>query len=487
MAFAALAVTVAAAAALGVPPVVTTNAVIQKWGAEAENEVQGDGVVFWRDDKGMLYVGDGVTPGGKAVCVGHGDEKWYSWTNDVSANGHKLKLNQFYSIQAESSSMVIRYGSNVIWRIIGDDSGELANITAEYLDPATLRIQAAAAGDGVTLQVCTDLMAADAWKPATNAVVVAETDVSTTWDVTLGEETEFYRVLASTTRGKGIYAERPLVASEGLVVPEGQGITMGTNTWSYLPASAGDLAEHVADYNNPHGVTAAQVGAIPTSWTNAAEVKSLTIGEGTCTNLAELASTGFVFAVSGRVSAIEADYVQAADIADFATTQAVASLERRIGALEYPETCTLVWSTNYMTNSDATYYVPTNFPTKKLMLYLCDELVTNVNVDVPRFWTPPRDVEIDLIPVRPVNSTSPRSLNIKCAGGGVATFQNNSAFRFFRFIYNHDMEAWSMCSFTLPVMPRFISASGEFAQPTPLGGPSTVEEWMALHPDWATP
>lgn len=62
--------------------------------------------------------------------------------------------------------------------------------------------------------------------------------------------------------------------------------------------------------------------------------KSLTVGTGTTTNLSELATAASVSAVSGRVDAIEGDYLTSEDAAGFATTGAVASVERRTSDLE---------------------------------------------------------------------------------------------------------------------------------------------------------
>ncbi|MBP1589025.1 MAG: hypothetical protein ILO10_02375, partial [Kiritimatiellae bacterium] len=108
------------------------------------------------------------------------------------------------------------------------------------------------------------------WQPATNGEIVASTDASTTWLITLLDTPfEVYRVRTSVTLEAGIHAERTLHANAG--------IEMGGETWTNFPdmetyASTGsvatvasDLATHTSATNNPHNVTAQQIGALPLS------------------------------------------------------------------------------------------------------------------------------------------------------------------------------------------------------------------------------
>lgn len=269
MAFFAIAATCALAE---VPPVLTTEPVAQKWGEEADDEVQRDGLLFWRDDCGALYIGDGETPGGKAVCVGL-PEDLYSWTNDVSANGHALLWGGGWSQQAEGGSLLVRLGTNSWLRFVASDAGTLANLAVSDLDQAdgTMRLTADTADPGAVLLVATNLLDPEAWQPATNGEVVAATDASTTWLITLLDTPfEVYRVRTSVTLEAGIHAERTIHANAG--------IEMGGEQWDAWPdigaiatnaadaavaPVAGDLADHAADTDNPHGVTAEQVGALP--------------------------------------------------------------------------------------------------------------------------------------------------------------------------------------------------------------------------------
>ncbi len=271
MAFFAIAATCALAE---VPPVRTAEPVAQKWGEEADDEVQREGLLFWRDDCGALYIGDGETPGGKAVCVGLPPDL-YSWTNDVSANGHALLWGGGWSQQAEGGSLLVRLGTNSWLRFVAADAGTLANLAVSDLDQAngTMRLTADTADPGAVLLVATNLLAPEAWQPATNGEIVASTDASTTWLITLLDTPfEVYRVRTSVTLEAGIHAERTLHANAGIEMAGEKWDawpdigTIATNAADAAVAPvAGDLADHAADTDNPHGVTAAQVGALSTN------------------------------------------------------------------------------------------------------------------------------------------------------------------------------------------------------------------------------
>lgn len=225
----------AAAALAEVPPVVVEDAMVQKYGEEAEMETQKDGLLFWRVDKDTLYVGDGENPGGRPVCVGHMCDH-ASWTNDVEANGFKLKLNRAYSLQAAASTMAVTFGDNPVLRILGVSDGELAGLDAELVDASTLRLTADAAGDGIVLEVSTNLMDATQFVEVQNATVVEQTEYSTVWDIPLDPANhQFFRVRVNTVREAGIHANLPLYANEGISM-DGQGITNwgGLSQW-FIP------------------------------------------------------------------------------------------------------------------------------------------------------------------------------------------------------------------------------------------------------------
>lgn len=272
----------AAAAFAEVPPVVTEDVRLQKWGEERTREVQEEGVLFY-DADGVVYIGDGVTPGGKAVCVGRPTDL-YSWTNDVAANGHALLWGGGWSQQAEGDSLLLRLGTNSWLRLVSASAGELANLFVSDLDQTngTMRITADTTDPAATMLVATNLLDPEAWQTATNAQVIATTDASTTWLVTLLDTSfETYKVRVTTTREAGIHAERTFHANAGIKLPEGQGIEMDGERWDEWPnmanyasnsaveAVAENLSAHTSA-TNPHGITAAGIGALTTETDSAA-------------------------------------------------------------------------------------------------------------------------------------------------------------------------------------------------------------------------
>lgn len=326
-------------------PIIITNIVVQKIGPEAELEPLEEGLLYWRPadatTEAGLYYADGETPGGVAVCVGKAD--YHTLTNDLACNGHALELNAHYSLRAEGDSCLLRYGTNIVLRVDGNreagSTNSLIKATVLAADNDGLTIQAnALAVDGATIEVTTDLMAVEAWTTATNAAVIESTDVTTTWRITyLDEPYQFYRVFAgaSTPHGTGITAERPFTASQGLAIPAGQPLTMGDTTWTNLPdmsayAPSSAVASVRADLNSLSWRTTTNETAIDAIAAAIAAAQG-----GVATNAGNIATNAAAIgSISGRVDAIEADYVVASDIAGFATTGAVASVERRTSELE---------------------------------------------------------------------------------------------------------------------------------------------------------
>lgn len=319
-------------------PIIITNIVVQKIGPEAELEPLEEGLLYWRPadatTEAGLYYADGETPGGVAVCVGKAD--YHTLTNDLAVNGHALKLNAHYSLRAEGDSCLLRYGTNIVLRVDGNreagSTNSLIKATIVSRDDEGITIQAnALASDGATIEVTTDLMAVEAWTTATNAAVVEATDVTTTWRITyLDEPYQFYRVFAgaSTPHGTGITAERPFTASQGLAIPEGQPLTLGTNTWTDLPdmsayASSSAVASVRADLNSLSWRTTTAEGAIDANAAGIAAVQGAV-----ATNAGNIATN------STRLSVIEADYVHSSALADLATIADLDAAEERVGELE---------------------------------------------------------------------------------------------------------------------------------------------------------
>lgn len=269
-----------------IPPATLEDVVVQLLGSERQYETLRQGLIFIDAATGELYYTNEEHPEGRTVCVCKPFPDWHSFSNTVRVNGHVIALNPHYSIQAESHVLSIRYGTNTVWGILGDESGELAGLTAAMVDEGHMTISAnVPAGGNPVLMVCTNLLGTDPWKPATNAVVYSQTDQATTWYVTLMEfdgtsGAEFYRVYGSgITRPAGVYCNEPLRANRGVVIPEGEGITLGTNTWTAWPTNHA-TAE---DLNAASNAISSRVGALEEGaaeywckWTSGASLSSNT-------------------------------------------------------------------------------------------------------------------------------------------------------------------------------------------------------------------
>lgn len=164
------------------------------------------------------------------------------------------------------------------------------------------------------------------------------------------------------------------------------------------------------------------------------------------------------------------------------------SVERRIAQLQN-DTCTLFWaiSNGGLKSSQTSYLLPTNFPTPKLVLYLCQIVGSNIAIDIPA-WNPGRDVQIDVIAPRAPRS-SDNALNFLLIGNPVYTHSSYSGV-YFRYSYSLDAGRWFIASWT---MSSATTATGNAApdgtQYTTDGtyladAPATVAGWLALHPEW---
>jgi len=403
-----------------VPPVRLTNIVVQTIGEERHNEELRPGLLFIDESSGKLMVSDESNPHGRFVCACKDFPDYHNFTNTIRVNGHKIELNQAFSLQAENDILSFRFGTNSVLQILPVDVGEYARVTASYEDETHLLVSANAPADAV-LQVTTNLLSPTPWTTATNAVVVESDDASTTWRVTLDDAStgvEIYRVLGSVARPAGAYAYKPLHAEQGVVIPEGQSLAMGHDTWTNLP----DMSDYA---------TAASL----------------------------------------------ADAVE-----PLATTQSVASLEGRVKRLEMPETCVLWWTTNLTSSADRPL-IPTNFPTRKLEVRIdrgnCNGAVALFDCN----WNPGREVEVRLVTWTATNSALAFRLLYGTNIVNVTTITATNT-RELLINFDPVSKAWrtslNALSSAADTMSIALTSDGQRLTPT---GPVTVEEWLALRED----
>lgn len=204
-------------------------------------------------------------------------------------------------------------------------------------------------------------------------------------------------------------------------------------------------------------------------------------------DLSGYATTSAVASVSDRVGAIEADYVQADDIAGFATTSTVASVAGRVAALEYPETCALYWDPDFVTSNwnaeSSVIYVPTDFPTKRLDLVVCDNGISNLYVRLPG-WQPDRDVEVVICVLRDTGDSVGRASRVQYLNQLLINHTAANNYRLLICDYDSFAKTWSFYPQTLASRPYYGTTS---RKDFPSNRPATVEEWLALYSELASP
>ena len=203
----------------------------------------------------------------------------------------------------------------------------------------------------------------------------------------------------------------------------------------------------------------------------------------TSDSLQNYATTASVAAVSGRIDAIEADYVVFSDIAGFASTQDVASVERRVEVMERPDTCTLWWTDATMSEGDDTAaynWFPTNFPTPQMRIVV---YATNGvhHLAMPTDFQPDKPIKVQVV----VWGATANTTNYLRYGTTTIQTVAGSMSRAYTFVWDVALATWTDVSFNPSVSP--YSYSGGQRYTVPPNAPATVEDWLALHPEWATP
>ncbi len=149
-----------------------------------------------------------------------------------------------------------------------------------------------------------------------------------------------------------------------------------------------------------------------------------------------------------------------------------------------PETCVLWWTTNLTSSADRPH-IPTNFPTKKLEVRIDRSNCGGAIALFDYSWNPGREIEIRLA----TWSAESSSLAFRMVNGTnsttVGTITGTNA-REVLFKFDPVSNQWRACisSLTASVDGSAFTPDGERLAPT---GPVTVEEWLELHPEWASP
>ena len=487
-----------------VPPVLVRDIRVQTIGEERHLEELPEGLLFVDATTGKLCLADENDPHGRYVCLCR-DIDWHTFTNTVKFNGHRLEFNQFWSQVAEGGSLLYRFGTNSWLRLVGASSGDFCPFTVDAYDPTNgTMVLTADVTSSPVLQVCTNLLEADAWQTATNAAVTTTTDASTTWTITLlGTPFETYSILATVHLPAGIHAERPLHANQGIV--------MDGETWDHWPdvsgiaSNAAAISGHTENTNNPHAVTLMQAfyadpdeayegfGISVSGGDGISELRGFNhrIGfeegfiEGDFDFSSRPTFDGTGLATTNEVAAVAS--AVATNAGNIATnTESIGLLDGRVSTLEgyheWPETCWLYWSNDFVTNhmdTNCVLFVPTNFPTRKLDVSVSDQTITNLYIRIPADFRPARDVEITISVICDSNDSSTRNTTI--GFDGVPSFLNiqaRSQYRVASFCYESHYGIWIERSYTSPVRQYSRKDGSNLRLFFPDSLSATVEEWI---------
>ena len=154
-----------------------------------------------------------------------------------------------------------------------------------------------------------------------------------------------------------------------------------------------------------------------------------------------------------------------------------------MGVLEMPETCRLYWPVGYVTSNwdgDTTSIsIPTNFPTKRLLLIISDDDLDDLIVSLPLgdgVFQEDRVVELEFIREDTSTGTGApvRYSSVRIGGNMVGYVSVNNQHRMFHLEYDATAGSWSAEVRTL----AFHFYSGKSTRRTyPVGWAETVSEW----------
>lgn len=275
-------------------PVPLTNVVVTVYGEESHAIVHARGELFLFEEDGSatLWYGDGETPGGRPVDTHLPISDVYHWEDDVHANSHSLVLNPEFDIRATANSLDIRFEGSTVLRIVGNTNGCYVPYSYSYQpEGSTFAISSALVEDAaLTLLYSTNLTSVPNFREVPDELATVTTNNGVvSWVVSAdalmapsGANICMFSVRASTSFSTGIYATAPIVAEQGIEMsgerwdawPDIGAIATNAADAAVAPV-AGDLADHTSA-TNPHGITAAGIGAL-TSETDSTALGALNI------------------------------------------------------------------------------------------------------------------------------------------------------------------------------------------------------------------
>lgn len=164
----------------------------------------------------------------------------------------------------------------------------------------------------------------------------------------------------------------------------------------------------------------------------------------------------------------------------------LSSVERRVGNLERCNewaNCTLYWGTNNLANGNR-YSIPTNFPTRELTIIVAGGALTNFQIRLP-VWAPESERSVTVIFLWPATDVA-RSFRLE-TGVGTALFTSSTTSSVGRIeTLDWDGLRWRFRDATYSGYSIQPNGGRQPSEWIPDNAPTTVEEWLVLHPEWAT-
>lgn len=401
-----------------------------------------------------LRVGDGITPGGIVVRQ-DGTVTNFSQISTATTN---LNMRHFsiawgaWHAQGDARALNFTWGRDEVWlRFVRDSGAAYLPYDFSILDENVFRFEVAnAVGDTPpVLQVSTNLLEGYAAAPdgtfGTSRPDAAHLSIVYTNASPIS--CIFFRVFDASGLSSGAYFSVPVHAARGYVDASGSGVT----NWGDL---TGPLAAGIA--------------------TNAAAIAAN--AGGIATNAAAIAQNAGAIATNAAAIAQNSARIaqNAGNIHSNAAGLAVVTnaLGQRISDFEEV-------TIGYQALSTNTYNIPTNFPTRELVIYVSanafTETTPTVRLNLPN-WTPNRPVRIRVY----VGTWNANTTADYLYGGTKKTSGKvSSGLSGVEWTWLHQPACWEM-HMIRAASYRFVRSadpSGNYLDANNL--PTTVEDWIA--------
>lgn len=429
-----------------------------------------------------VFIGDGLTPGGLEIhpegCVRDFKDIAVATTN-LDMKHYHIAFGP-WRFSGDINEFDATWGGSETWmRFVRDTTNAYLSYDFTVGESNTYAFAfnwSFADGAMPALQVSTNLIEGYSTPPPADTVYFRPdvSHVQITYTAPADAETLFFRVFAANRMDTGIYFSYPVNVSGDILATNGAVIAATTNGAVVLSQNSVRALEY--DTHGGGGLTAS-AWLKPDGMAHQLLYNYWTYNFPTNSGTLALKED-----VSSATNQLSEDIAAA-----YATTGSVASVERRLERLEYPETCALYWDPDFVTSNwdadSSVIYVPTDFPTKRLDLVVCDNGISNLYVRLPG-WQPARDVEVVICVLRDTGDSVGRASRVQYLNQLLINHTAANNYRLLICDYDSFAKTWSFYPQTLASRPYYGTTS---RKDFPSNRPATVEEWLALHPELASP